>query len=342
MVREGLLLRLLAVAPITLLGLIAGVRRWPQTLAFCVGASPIAFMAVIIHLSLYLPPEYAARYLVATVLVVGLGNIMLPYSLRGLLVYDGSAILVAMAVLAANDSAGLLNYLDYLILLALVGAATLPIAHRYESLRQHNFLLNLRARIVSHELFNANQALHILSESDPLTGIANRRCFEREFDELVAASRAAAAYSEQDRIAVMMIDLDYFKSFNDTHGHQAGDACLCLVANSLQSLFDEAGGIVARYGGEEFIAAFCVTDTGTAQTLGEEVRETIATVLMPVSEQDRSLVTASIGVGIAPVAADLPREELIEMADAALYSAKGRGRNRVEWTEAEIAFSRGV
>lgn len=336
MVEEGAILRVLAVAPVTLLGLLAGARGWTQTLAFSVGAAPIAFVAVIAYLALQLPPDIAPRYMLATILLVGIGNMMLPYSFRGLVIFDASAVLVVWGTLALHGIEYIAMYADTLVVFLLAAGGTLPVAGRFEKLRQYNFLLNLRARIFSSELLKANRSLQLLSETDPLTGIANRRCFERQFESEIVAPGEDGRQSDQ--IALMMIDLDHFKAFNDTHGHQSGDYCLKLVANALQDIFDEAGGIVARYGGEEFIAALRKPNGQAITEVAHDVRQTIATVLTPVSGSDRSMVTASVGVGIAPASAMLPREELIEMADAALYCGKEAGRNRVEIVEAEEAF----
>ncbi len=332
----GAVLRVLAVAPLVMIGMIAGARGWTSLVAFFVGASPIAFIAVLLHLSAQMPPDLAPRYVTATFLVVGLANIILPYSLRGLIVFDCAALLVTTAMFATRGLDVLAYNFDSLLVFALVAGATLPVAGRFEKLRQENFLLTLRARIAGRELLKANRALHTLSETDPLTGIANRRCFERQFDTAILAPGKDGRGA--DRIALMMIDLDHFKAFNDSHGHQAGDYCLSLVAEALDALFKDTSGIVARYGGEEFVGAVRARDATIVNNLAEEVRQTIASVLTPVDETDRPMVTASIGVGIAPASAQLPREELIEMADAALYAAKEQGRNRVDMVEAEPAF----
>ena len=336
MATEGLILRIIAVVPLTLLGLMASARGWTNVLAFCVGASPIVFVAVVIHLAVHLPPEIAPRYINVTILVVGLANVILPYSLRGLVIFDLSALFVTALMLALGGTDFLWTHVDTLLIVALVAAVTIPVAAQFEKLRQSNFLLTLRARIFSRKLLEANAALHRLSETDPLTGIANRRCFERRFEESILAP----GYNGRtdDRIVLMMIDLDHFKAFNDAHGHQAGDSCLKLVARALVDIFEDSNGIIARYGGEEFIAALRVRDPAKIIPIAEDVRRSVATVLTPGSESNRSLVTASIGVAIAPAAAMLPREELIEMADAALYSGKHAGRNRVEVVEAETAF----
>ncbi len=340
MAQHGAILRVLAIAPVTMLGLYAGARGWRNILAFCVGAAPIAFIAVLVHFAFLLPAELCVRYLYGAVLVIGLGNVILPYSLRGLAIFDCTALFVLGISMALAGTQAISNNVDVLVVGALVSVATLPIAARFEKLRQDNFLLALGARIVGRELLDANRALRALSETDALTGIANRRRFERVFDEKITAPGDHGRGS--DTIAVMMIDLDHFKAFNDTHGHQSGDHCLVLVASALTELFEEAGGTLARYGGEEFIGAARKRRREEALALAEAARLIIAEELRPAHERERSMITATVGVGIAPAEARLPIEELIEMADAALYAGKAAGRNRVELVEAEPAFGKGL
>ncbi len=331
MVKEGAVLRVLAVAPLTMLGLFAGARKWHSVAAFCVGASPIAFAVVIVHLALHMPPENAARYLAAAALLMGFANIILPFTLRGLVLFDFAYITAAFAVNVWSGPGDPAHNLDFLILLMIIATATLPVAHRFEHLRQSNFLLNLRARITSEELLEANERLQALSDRDPLTGLANRRCFEREFDSMVEriSSAETCGSGAACRIAVLMIDLDHFKAFNDTHGHQAGDECLRLVGRELGQRLEHAGGLAARYGGEEFVAAICEETPGDAGRVAEELRQTISTLLIPVGPSGRSVVTTSIGISLAPLHTAICREQLINTADAALYHAKRSGRNRV-------------
>ncbi|MEL7218694.1 MAG: GGDEF domain-containing protein [Pseudomonadota bacterium] len=341
--KEGAVIRILAVAPITLLGLVASARRWTRITAFCVGAAPIAFASVIVHLGVHLPPEDTAKYLAAVCMLVGFANFVLPFSMRGLIIFDIGYIAIAFATNIWSGPGDPAYNLDFLVLLAIIAIATIPIAHRFEKLRQHNFLLNLRARITSHKLLEANERLTALSERDPLTGLPNRRCFQREFDELVEARLcpenpdANANATPRCRIAVLMIDLDHFKAFNDTHGHQAGDECLRLVGRELAQSLDHVDGIATRYGGEEFVAAVCEETLGDVGSVAEEVRHKISSLLIPVGASGRSIVTASIGIALASIDGDIDRDELIKTADAALYNAKRSGRNRVKAIELEPA-----
>ena len=337
MVREGAVMRVLAVAPITLAGLIANAREWHRFASFCVGASPIAFAVVIVHLSLHLPPEGASRYLAAACLLLGFANIVLPYSLRGLVLFNLAYVTAAFAANVWGGPAHPTNNLDFLVLLAIIGCSTLPLAYRFECLRQHNFLLALRAEATSSELRAANERLRDLSDRDSLTGLANRRCFTRVFNEMIVqrGREDNSVGRPSCRVAVMMIDLDYFKAFNDTHGHTAGDECLRMVGHELGSILDCEGGVASRYGGEEFVVAMFEEQAGDIGRIAEDIRHAIATLLLPVGRSGRSLITASIGIGFATLDQGASLDELIENADAALYNAKRAGRNRVKVIELE-------
>ena len=334
--REGVILRLLTTGPVTLIGLYAGARRWTTLMKIALAAGAVTFMGVLAHMALHLPAADAARYLLATATVVAISNITLPFSLRGQAIFNFFAIALTFAVVAWGGTAVLQQHFRDLAVLVIVAFATLPIAARVERLRRLNFLLNLRTNLVGLELVEANNSLRHLSETDALTGVANRRCFEARYQSEIAREGQAFDLSaiEGKNIGLMMIDLDHFKPFNDMHGHQAGDVCLQMVARSLEQVCDARGAIFARYGGEEFIAAIRADTADQIVALAEEARASVSSTLTRDCNQGRALITASIGVAIAPASAFFPREELIEMADAALYSGKNAGRNRVEVVEA--------
>jgi len=176
------------------------------------------------------------------------------------------------------------------------------------------------------ELRSANDELRRLSYTDPLTGLGNRR---RLFEALELHWRDAARRG--DSLALLLIDLDHFKRFNDAHGHLAGDARLQQVAQRVQSLLP-AGASAARYGGEEL----CVLLPGQllveARQVAERIRETIAALPADTSlpEIDDIAVTASIGVAAVVPGLEQRPDVLIARADRALYAAKAAGRNRVE------------
>jgi diguanylate cyclase (GGDEF)-like protein len=327
---EGALLRSLLVAPLTLLGLFAVAKGMPRATQLFLGSSMILFACVVVHLGTHLPAEFSPRYMMVMALMPAVANIILPLPPRSLVHFCVAFILATFITVAASDPAELLRRLDYFLIMVFSSMATIPIVQRLELLNRQNFLFNLRHRLDAEELVEANRLLHELSERDPLTGMPNRRCFERVFSE----GCDGTPEREVERIALMMIDLDHFKSFNDRHGHQAGDQCLRLVSSALTRVFGNCEGLVARYGGEEFIGILKEAEPGAALALAEEARAAIES--LPGRRDGQPLITASIGLAITPGAVKFSREDMIEMADAALYSAKRAGRNRVEIVEAGV------
>ncbi len=178
-----------------------------------------------------------------------------------------------------------------------------------------------RARLID----NLARDLDKMSREDPLTGIANRRVFDMRLRrEWQQGTRTAAPLS------LLMIDIDHFKRFNDSLGHQAGDACLQAVAQVLASSAARSTDLPARYGGEEFSVILPVTDEGGAEQVAKTIlyRVQRLEVLHPDSSTAPH-ITVSIGVATLLATADKAESELIKVADRALYRAKKEGRNRV-------------
>lgn len=167
--------------------------------------------------------------------------------------------------------------------------------------------------------------LQTQSGQDWLTGLANRR----RFDEMLQQEWGRARRDETS-LAVLMIDVDYFKPFNDTYGHQAGDACLQQVAKAISGVVHRPGDLPARYGGEEFVVVLPQTDAKGAAQVGERMRAAVEALrLQHVKSRASDRVTISVGA-----ASVIPPEKgepatLIAAADQALYQAKREGRNRV-------------
>ena len=171
------------------------------------------------------------------------------------------------------------------------------------------------------QLAEANTELNALATHDSLTGLANRR----RFTEFIAAEWRRAHRFHRP-VAVIMADIDFFKAYNDSSGHQAGDACLRRVAEILRVVANRPGDLLARWGGEEFVAVLSETASDVALALAERMRAAVEEAEIPHRNAPRKHVTVSLGV-----AAAVPREddweELVAAADSALYTAKSAGRN---------------
>jgi diguanylate cyclase (GGDEF)-like protein len=164
-----------------------------------------------------------------------------------------------------------------------------------------------------------------LSSLDGLTGIANRRSFDQRIEREWRRAGRDAAW-----IAVLMVDIDHFKPFNDLYGHQEGDACLRRLAKTFERAIARPGDFVARYGGEEFAFVLPDTDVDGAAQVGETLRREVADLAIPHAASGvAARVTISVGVAAAvPQGPDGPAD-LVAAADRALYLAKQGGRNRL-------------
>jgi diguanylate cyclase (GGDEF)-like protein len=184
--------------------------------------------------------------------------------------------------------------------------------------------LQRQLRAATAALETTNASLQQLAMSDGLTGLANRRHFD---DRLNAEFKRAVR--DQSPLALVILDVDYFKKFNDRHGHVAGDACLREVAEAVQAGQHRPGDIAARFGGEEFTILLPDTDLAGARLVAEKVRAAIAAMAMVHDGSPFHIVTVSAGVhALVPARGDYPRT-LVEAADRGLYQAKAEGRNRV-------------
>ncbi len=173
------------------------------------------------------------------------------------------------------------------------------------------------------ELSESNRLLLALSYTDPLTNIANRR-------RLTEAMQVALSRAQQRQLpmAVILVDIDFFKPYNDKHGHLAGDVALRAVAQALNSAVREQD-LVARYGGEEFACLLLDTSAELALQVAERMRALVAELPARALGNDQDTITLSAGVWCQIPAPDDTPERLISAADAALYQAKAQGRNRV-------------
>lgn len=185
----------------------------------------------------------------------------------------------------------------------------------------------VQARIQTHlRLSRQARLLEEYAFIDSLTHIPNRRRFDAVYDE-----EWRRALRNKTPLSLCMIDIDYFKKYNDTLGHGEGDVCLQKVAASLVNSSARGGELAARYGGEEFIVILPYCDEATLAQSAENIRRAVEALQIPhPASEVSSVVTVSIGcVSVNPSDKIVDREGLLKRADNALYAAKNGGRNRV-------------
>ena len=175
---------------------------------------------------------------------------------------------------------------------------------------------------INEQLQQTNKKLQQISLVDGLTGIANRRHFDSTLKKLWNVCKR-----ESKPLALIMADIDFFKHFNDTQGHLAGDECLKKVAGLIKSTVNRPYDCVARFGGEEFAVLLYNTSEDGAEIIAEKIRTGVAN--LGIENGDR-VITVSLGVASLIPNNDNTPEELISAADQALYQAKKDGRNKIK------------
>ncbi|CUU58065.1 diguanylate cyclase (GGDEF) domain-containing protein [Parafrankia irregularis] len=234
----------------------------------------------------------------------------LPITIRGT---QGAMLLLENRMIR---SAFTIERLEGIMLVAGQLAVSLDNAQVYASLER-------KVAERTQQLSVVNRRLLQLSTTDPLTGLANRRRLSEVLD--VEWNRAGR---NSTPIALTIVDIDYFKLYNDHFGHSAGDQCLKKVAACLAKNIRDTH-LVARYGGEEFAVVMPRTGLGAAARLAHRSRSAVEELAEPHPLVERGVVTVSIGVAAAVPPVDGDLNAFFEVADAALYKAKHRGRNRV-------------
>lgn len=180
------------------------------------------------------------------------------------------------------------------------------------------------------ELKEANETLERLSREDSLTGLANRRWFAQ-----FLAQTWRTALRDNKAISILIMDIDDFKAYNDTYGHQKGDECLKLVASAIRRAVGRASDLVSRYGGEEFVVVLGDTPLEGALKIAEQIRSAVESLAIPhKAAKYHQHVTLSIGVTSTLPTHDTQPETVLIAADRAMYNAKHEGKNRVAYSTA--------
>jgi diguanylate cyclase (GGDEF)-like protein len=193
-----------------------------------------------------------------------------------------------------------------------------------------------KRKIVEAQLEAANDQLSRLATTDELTGLNNRR----EFNRLVERE-SRQSYRDGSELSMLFIDVDRFKAYNDVYGHPEGDRCLKQVAAAISACLRRPGDLCARYGGEEFAVILPNTSTDSAAQRGEVIRQAVAALNLRHQAGEKGHVTISVGLATTTKRSQLPAAELLKRADEALYHAKDQGRDRVcTYTPQPIAIGR--
>jgi len=212
----------------------------------------------------------------------------------------------------------------FTIFWGLLIAMGIYLGYQIERSARIDYIQNRLLAIDAQRLTLLSEELHLLSTTDSLTGLANRRHFENCFE-----LEWRRAIRNQDSIALIIIDIDYFKKYNDLYGHQAGDDCLRTVCSSLQTYAQRSGELVVRYGGEEFVVLLPRMTLAGAQHIAENMCQSVRELNISHEDSNEKNVTISLGVTAMIPNINDDDESLLRDADRALYQAKANGRNCV-------------
>jgi len=185
--------------------------------------------------------------------------------------------------------------------------------------------MNNKLQRMNEQLQQAHKELERLATTDGLTQVANRRRLNEYLEQIWHLLAR-----EQRPLSLIMCDIDFFKLYNDSYGHQQGDACLQYVAKALQDSIKRASDLVARYGGEEFAVVLPYTEVAGAEHVADSMKTAVHALQIPhKSSKVSDYVTLSVGVATTQPSIDLSLDQFVSATDKALYKAKKQGRNRI-------------
>lgn len=319
------LIRLLT-APFLILGIIGTAKLPNLVLRDVASAGAIILCSVsLAWIAALSNHPNAAHYHTGIILVALFGNIVLSMRFRAAVIMS-IAIMAIYALCLANIRMVDAN-VRFNIWMVFFAATIISLLANYQMDRDRRaaFFARSREEERNEELSHAVELLKKLSTEDALTQIANRR--ELDYRLKIEWGRARR---EGQSLAMILIDIDFFKYYNDHYGHPAGDHCLKQIAATLRTIPQRSSDLVARFGGEEFVVLLPGTTLEDAGYLAKRMRQAILDLNIPhLASQVAPMVTASFGVAaIMPLAQDDPAQ-LLANADAALYRAKENGRNQV-------------
>ncbi len=252
------------------------------------------------------------------------GNVVQRLRFRAAVLLSGLILLIHGWLLASSANAPSAAVLPILLLNLVTAFFSLISSYEMEYEERLRFWLNESERQLLEELDDANTELDALSRRDALTGCANRRHAQEALTQHIQKPGA--------QLAMILLDVDHFKAYNDHYGHPAGDRCLQAVAAAMQQAVPTDQGALARWGGEEFMVIAPDASLNQAQLLAERIRQAVADLAMPhAGSQTAPMVTVSLGVAhvVCGAAPESDLDQLQAQADQALYEAKATGRNSV-------------
>jgi diguanylate cyclase (GGDEF)-like protein len=259
------------------------------------------------------------------VLILISGNIAMPMRFKTALIASVLSTFVMAVGVLGHPSIPAIAQRVSLLIFVLCGVMTLLANFRLERAERISYLNYLRETLRNQAMQETNLVLQHHSNSDPLTGLANRRRFDEVFFAATDEHR-----NRPDKLALLMIDIDHFKPYNDSFGHPAGDKCLQTVAALIEEQVRGDKDLVARIGGEEFVVLLSGAGLPEALSAAERVRMAVQSALIAHDGLDgRQWVTVSIGAALAHTDGAGSVNNLMRRADDALYQAKHRGRNCV-------------
>ena len=278
---------------------------------------------LVLYLASQSPLAVHAHY--ALVLVLIFPNIIqrlrFPYAL------GCSAVIIALCAAGIPRIHAMPGAAAFFAILTMTTAAILSLHAnwRFEQDERRRYLEHLREILIGEQLAGINRELSAASVLDPLTGLGNRRRLNQFVDALWLAQRG-----RHGPVGFLMIDIDFFKSFNDEYGHQAGDECLRAVAALIQQQLRPGHDLGVRYGGEEFLVVLPDTELAEAIAIAERFRGAIENRAIPRPPAPTgNVITVSVGVSVIRPDDSATSGPGIAAADAAMYVAKQHGRNRV-------------
>ncbi len=335
--RVSMTLRLGIVLPLTVIAVILLLRPLPSWVHGVAAFTPlIAETALVMLLGRLSGSAIATRYVMAAGIGIFAQTLLMRAPFRQCV--DGLvaalAVFCALALVPWPGHFGPPVSGDYLIFVIGFSLPALYERHSRERADRREHLLSESNRLRMDDILRMNVLLDRLSTMDALTGVFNRRYLDAALSRL-----CEVAVDRQRWIGVLMIDIDHFKSINDTAGHPYGDFCLEQVAQMLQRSVRAGVDTVARYGGEEFVAILPDADDRQTIDTGERIRQSIEAAGLPAAQGRVLTVSAGATALRGKAGASFSADDLLAIADSALYAAKKSGRNRVIYSALQAAPS---